>query len=39
METLTPSVLFRNVAMVSAGTGVLALLVSPWVRRLTGGIR
>jgi POT family proton-dependent oligopeptide transporter len=39
MEALTPSVLFRNVAMVSAGAGLLALLVSPWVRRLTGGIR
>jgi len=39
MEALTPSVLFRNVAMVSAAAGVLALLVSPWVRRLTGGIQ
>jgi POT family proton-dependent oligopeptide transporter len=39
MEALTPSVLFRNVAMVSAGAGVVALLVSPWVRRLTGGIQ
>jgi len=39
MAALTPSVLFRSVAMVTGGAGILALLVSPWVRRLTGGIR
>lgn len=39
MEALTPSVLFRSVAMVTGGAGILALLVSPWVRRLTGGIQ
>jgi POT family proton-dependent oligopeptide transporter len=39
MEALTPSVLFRSVAMFSGAAGIVALLVSPWVKRLTGGVQ
>ncbi len=34
LETLSPSALFGNVAVVAAGAGVVALVVSPQVRKL-----
>ena len=39
LETLPPEALFRSVALFIGSAGVLALLVSPLVKRLTGGIR
>jgi POT family proton-dependent oligopeptide transporter len=39
LEALPPAALFGNVALFTGVAGVLALLVSPWVKRLTGGIR
>jgi POT family proton-dependent oligopeptide transporter len=39
LEALPPADLFRNVALFTGIAGVLALMVSPWVKRLTGGIR
>jgi POT family proton-dependent oligopeptide transporter len=39
LETLAPSALFWNVALFVGGAGVIALLVSPGVRRLTGDVR
>ncbi|HSL72313.1 MAG TPA: peptide MFS transporter [Longimicrobiales bacterium] len=39
LETLPPEALFRSVALFIGGAGVLALLVSPFIKRLTGGIR
>jgi proton-dependent oligopeptide transporter, POT family len=39
LETLAPAALFGNVALFTGVAGVLALLLSPWVKRLTGGIR
>jgi POT family proton-dependent oligopeptide transporter len=39
LEALPPDALFRNVALFSGAAGVLALTLSPWVKRLTGGIR
>ena len=39
LEALPPEALFRNVALFSGAAGVLALALSPWVKRLTGGIR
>jgi POT family proton-dependent oligopeptide transporter len=39
LEALPPEALFRNVALFSGAVGVLALALSPWVKRLTGGIR
>lgn len=38
LETLAPTDLFRSVAMFAGGVGILALLLSPGVKRLTGGI-
>jgi POT family proton-dependent oligopeptide transporter len=38
LETLPPSDLFQSVAMIVGGAGVLALLASPFVKRLTEGI-
>ena len=38
METLAPSMLFSYVAMIVGGAGVMALLVSPFIKRLTGGV-
>jgi len=39
LEALPPEALFRNVALFIGAAGVLALALSPWVKRLTGGIR
>ncbi len=39
LESLTPDVLFRNVALFAAAAGVLALIVSPWAKKLTVGIK
>jgi proton-dependent oligopeptide transporter, POT family len=39
LETLAPADLFRNVALFTGTAAVLALVASPWVKRLTGGIR
>jgi POT family proton-dependent oligopeptide transporter len=39
LEALPPAQLFRNVALFTGAAGVLALLLSPFVKRLTGGIR
>ena len=36
---LPPETLFRNVALFSGAAGLLALVLSPWVKRLTGGIQ
>jgi POT family proton-dependent oligopeptide transporter len=38
LETLAPSALFSNVAMIVGGAGIVAVLVSPLVKRLTGGV-
>jgi POT family proton-dependent oligopeptide transporter len=39
LETLAPSALFRMVALFTAAAGVVALLASPWVKRLTHGVK
>ena len=39
LETLAPSALFQTVAIFTAVVGVLALVASPWVKRLTHGIQ
>ena len=39
LEILPPSELFRSVAIFASVAGVLALVASPWVKRLTGGIQ
>jgi POT family proton-dependent oligopeptide transporter len=39
LEALPPEALFRNVALFSGAAGLLALVLSPWVKRLTGGIQ
>jgi POT family proton-dependent oligopeptide transporter len=39
LEALPPTLLFRNVALYASVAGILALLVSPWVKRLMGGVR
>jgi len=39
LEALPPEDLFRNVALFSGAAGLLALALSPWVKRLTGGIQ
>jgi len=39
LEALPPEALFRNVALFSGAVGLLTLALSPWVKRLTGGIR
>ena len=38
LETLAPSALFSNVAMIVGGAGLVAVLASPFVKRLTGGV-
>ncbi|HEY7471715.1 MAG TPA: peptide MFS transporter [Gemmatimonadota bacterium] len=38
LETLAPSALFSNVAMIVGGAGLVAVVASPFVKRLTGGI-
>ncbi len=39
LETMAPSTLFMTVATITGGVGVLAVVVSPWVKRLTGGTK
>ncbi len=39
LETLAPSALFQAVAIFTAGAGIVALLLSPWVRGLTHGVK
>jgi POT family proton-dependent oligopeptide transporter len=39
LEALAPADVFRSVAMFIGLAGILAVLVSPFVKRLTGGIR
>jgi POT family proton-dependent oligopeptide transporter len=39
LETMLPSDLFRTVAMIIGGTGVLAIVVAPQVKRLAGGTK
>jgi proton-dependent oligopeptide transporter, POT family len=39
LETLAPADLFRNVALFIGVAGLMAVVVSPWVKKLTGGIR
>ncbi|CAN5851518.1 peptide MFS transporter [soil metagenome] len=38
LETLAPSALFSNVAMIVGAAGLVAVVVSPFVKRLTGGV-
>ncbi|HEV8630915.1 MAG TPA: peptide MFS transporter [Thermoanaerobaculia bacterium] len=38
LETLAPSSLFWAVAMITGGAGIVALLLSPFVKRLTEGV-
>jgi POT family proton-dependent oligopeptide transporter len=38
LETLAPDDLFRNVAMIVGAAGIIALAVSPFVKKLTGGV-
>ena len=38
LETLAPSALFWNVAMIVGGAGLVALLASPFVRKLMGDV-
>jgi POT family proton-dependent oligopeptide transporter len=39
LETLPPEMLFRSVAIYGGVAGLVALAASPFIRRLTGGIR
>ena len=38
LEQLSPADLFWNVALITGGVGVVAAIVSPFVRRLMGGV-
>ena len=38
LETLAPNALFWNVAMIVGGAGLVALLASPFVRKLMGDV-
>lgn len=38
LETLAPSSLFWSVAMIVGGGGIVALLASPWVKKLMGDV-
>ncbi len=38
LETLMPAALFQSVAMITGGAGLIALLVSPAIRRLMGHV-
>jgi proton-dependent oligopeptide transporter, POT family len=38
LETLSPDALFWNVAMIVGGAGIVALLASPFVKRLMGNV-
>jgi POT family proton-dependent oligopeptide transporter len=39
LETLAPAALFSNVAMFVGAAGIVALLVSPAVKKLTAGVK
>ncbi len=39
LETMAPTALFRSVAIFAGGVGIFALVLSPGVRRLMGGVR
>ena len=39
LESLAPAALFRTVAMIIGGVGIVALVASPWVKKLTGGTK
>jgi len=39
LETMTPTELFRSVAIFAGGVGILALVLSPGVKRLMGGVQ
>ena len=39
LEESHPSVIFRTVALVAVGAGILFLVLSPWMKKLAGGIR
>jgi POT family proton-dependent oligopeptide transporter len=39
LESMMPTDLFRTVAMTIGGVGILALVVSPQVKKLTGGVK
>ena len=39
LENLPPAPLFRTVAMTVGVVGIVAVVVSPWVRKLQGGVK
>jgi len=39
LETLAPFALFQTVAMIIGGVGIVALVASPWVKRMMGGVK
>ncbi len=39
LETLAPFALFRTVALITGSVGLVAILLSPFVKRLMGGVR
>ncbi|MCF7805675.1 MAG: peptide MFS transporter [Candidatus Marinimicrobia bacterium] len=39
LESLAPSSLFWNVALIIGGAGLVALLVSPWMKKLMGNVK
>jgi len=39
LETMAPTELFRSVAIFAGGVGIVALLLSPGVKRLMGGVQ
>ena len=39
LENLAPFALFRTVALITGGVGILAMIVSPGVKKLMGGVR
>jgi POT family proton-dependent oligopeptide transporter len=39
LETLAPAALFSNVAMIAGGAGIVAVLATPFVKRLMGGVQ
>ena len=39
LENSHPSAIFRTVALVAVGAGIFFLVLSPWMKKLAGGIR
>ena len=39
LESLAPSALFRTVALITGGVGIVAMILSPGVKKLMGGVR